>query len=229
MPANPPYLPSTDADLDNWATNFSALITAAPGDYGLAAPDAVAIAAVRLTFNAALTAALDPVTRTPVTIAAKDSAKFAMLAVVRPFATQIASNAAVSNPDKTAVGVTVKVLTRTRASVVGVAVVITQDSISPTCWMIRYQNPATPTSKKLPPGAKGLSLSVTVRNATDTADEFQIQPLITRNPYNVPLLPEYAGRKIRAAGQFIGGNLEGGAPNRSEWSNTLNAICPAVP
>ena len=45
MPQLPPYIPARNANLIAWAANFSTLITASPGTYGLLAGDATAIAA----------------------------------------------------------------------------------------------------------------------------------------------------------------------------------------
>lgn len=107
------YLPVKDSDFAAWLLNFSTLLTASPATYGLAAPDAVAVAAQNTAFQAAYTAATDPSTRTAVTIAAKDAARASAEAVVRPFAVQISLNPAVDNADKVAIGVTVKSSTKT--------------------------------------------------------------------------------------------------------------------
>jgi hypothetical protein len=99
-----PYIPTRDSALDTFATNFSALITATPNIFGLVAADAVAIAAVRLTFHNAYLVATTLSTRTPSSIMAKDIAKTAMLATIRPYAQQIANNAAVLAANKIALG-----------------------------------------------------------------------------------------------------------------------------
>lgn len=105
MPALPPYIPPTDADLANWAANFNTLITASPGTYGLLTSDATAISAVTTPFLTAYSAAINPPTRTPVSVAVKDTQKINMLATLRPYAIQISLNAGVLTSDKIAVGV----------------------------------------------------------------------------------------------------------------------------
>lgn len=107
------YIPARDADFNTWLLNFSTLLTASPTTYGLTAPDAVLVAAQQTAFAAALTAATDPATRTPVTVAAKDAARASAEFVVRPYAVQISLNPAVTNGNKTAIGVTVRTTTPT--------------------------------------------------------------------------------------------------------------------
>src|SRR5947207_5207711 len=107
------YLPSRDAELGQWVTNFSTLITASPGTYGLLAGDAGSIAAYVNAFNSALAVVANPATKTRATVAGKDGAKAAMLDIVRPYAIQVRNNAGVSNADKTALGLTIVDQTKT--------------------------------------------------------------------------------------------------------------------
>jgi hypothetical protein len=100
----PNYLPQTDSGLLAFGVNFASLITAAPAQYGLVAGDATTINSAVNAYDAALTAAVDPSTRTPVTIAAKNQARAFMVETIRPYAMAIKANAAVSLPDKVSLG-----------------------------------------------------------------------------------------------------------------------------
>lgn len=102
------YIPSTDSGFAAWLLNFSTLLTASPSTYGLTAPDAVIVAGQETAYSAALALSVDPGTRTPVTVAAKDAARAAAEFVVRPYAVQISQNPSVTNGDKVAIGVTVR-------------------------------------------------------------------------------------------------------------------------
>lgn len=102
------YIPNKDADFQNWLENFSDLLTASPTTYGLTAPDAVTVAGVYGTWNAAYLTATNPATRTSPAVAAKDAARASAEVIVRPFAVQISLNPAVTNEDKVAIGVTVR-------------------------------------------------------------------------------------------------------------------------
>ena len=105
MPALAPYIPVKDSDLNNWAANFSSLITAAPATYGLVSGDATAIAAVVAAWAAAYALVTSPSTKTAMTVQAKNTERTMMLATLRPYAQSISLNAGVSSGNKTAVGV----------------------------------------------------------------------------------------------------------------------------
>ena len=102
------YIPAPDLSFAAWLLNFGSLITAAPATYGLTAPDAVIIAAQNLAYSNALALAVDPVTRTPVTVAAKDAARASAEFIARPYAVGISQDPSVTNGNKVAVGVTVR-------------------------------------------------------------------------------------------------------------------------
>ena len=105
MPALPPYIPAKDAAFGNWLDNFSALITASPATYGLVSGDAAAIASVTATWDSAYALVTSPMTKTPNTVNAKNTARINALATVRPYAQNIALNAGVLTADKIAIGI----------------------------------------------------------------------------------------------------------------------------
>lgn len=102
------YIPKRDADLDTWATNFDTVITAAPTDYGLVAGDATAFNTLRLAFTNALAAATNPGTRTPVTVAAKDTARNAMVQLARQYARIAQAYPAITDELLSEAGLTVR-------------------------------------------------------------------------------------------------------------------------
>lgn len=101
------YIPTRDADLINWGDNFASVITADPATYGLLAADALVIQTQFDEFNAAYIVAVNPATRTIVTIAAKDEEKAGFLSIARAYAAIIRANAGVSNDAKAAAGLTI--------------------------------------------------------------------------------------------------------------------------
>jgi len=100
------YIPPKDADLALWADNFADLITAAPATYGLVAGDALTIQTANDIFQADYLLAVNPGTRTSVTIAQKNSTKLAFVILARTYASQIRINPGVSNADKILLGLT---------------------------------------------------------------------------------------------------------------------------
>jgi hypothetical protein len=69
------YIPSRESDLVTWSTNFNAKIVAAPTSYGLVAAQATAYTALHNAFVTAYNVANAPLTRSPVNIEAKNTAK----------------------------------------------------------------------------------------------------------------------------------------------------------
>lgn len=146
------YIPSTDAGLLSWADNFSTLITANPTLYGLVAGNAVTIAALVATWDSAYATAINPATRTPASVAAKDSAKGAMVPVLRLFAQQIKNNSGVTNENKTALGIHINDTGPTPVPPPSTAPALTLDSQHHLQMTIRARDQTTPTSNAKPTG-----------------------------------------------------------------------------
>lgn len=158
----PNYLPNRDADFATWLQNFAVLLAAAPATYGLTAPDAAIVTPLNVAFQAAYTAAIDPGTRTSVTVAAKTAARYAAEQTVRPYAVQIALNAAVDNADKVAIGVS---LPREAPSPIPPPVTnpeVVLVSATPLQHQLSIRDASTPTTKAKPPGVVACELWVAV-------------------------------------------------------------------
>jgi hypothetical protein len=80
------FPPVREADLVSSASNFDAKITASAPTYGLTTPQATSFHTVLLAFVAARTIALDPLTRSPANIIAKNIARDVLLAAYRQLA-----------------------------------------------------------------------------------------------------------------------------------------------
>jgi len=188
------YLPRTDNGLRDWANNFSTLITANPSTYGLMASDATAIATVVNAYDSALTTALDPSTKTRATVAAKDSAKAAMLAVVRRYAQFIKLNDGVTNEEKIALGLTIDDTGRTPIPAPGTQPICTIIGTTPLRHTLRYADASTPAKRAKPRGVIGLELYYFVAPpataaplSPDAGDGVEFYGVATRQPYQVEL------------------------------------------
>jgi hypothetical protein len=152
------YLPQRDADLDTWALNFSSLITAAPATYGLAPPDAVAIATAYNTWHNAYLAASNPSTRTQATVATKNLQKANLLSVVRGYAATIRANRAVSDASKINLGLNVRDTTPTPVPPPATRPVLAIARMTQGAMEVRATDEATPNRRARPNGAAGLLL-----------------------------------------------------------------------
>lgn len=216
------YLPASDAAFDAWLTNFSTLLTAAPATYGLTAPNAVTVAAERTAFHNAYVAAIDPGTRTSVTIAAKDSARASAEAVVRPFATNISQNAGVLDSDKTDIGVTVRKTVPTPVPPPLTSPVLVLVAATPLAHNLRYYDTTTPTSKKKPAGVTTLEIARAVGTvpAVDPA-QASFYGLWTKSPNVSTFLAGDVGKVATYFGRWRTTGGPGGASQVGPWSTPL--------
>lgn len=222
MPQSP-YLPATDAAFDAWLTNFSTLITAAPTDYGLVSGDATTIAAQRTAYHTAFLAATTPATRTPVTIADKDAARTTAEAVIRPFAVQISRNPAVSNMDKTAVGVNLPNSARTPIPAPTTQPALILVSAVHNAQLLSYKDTATPTTKAKPFGATGLELrqAIAVAPTTDP-DAAPLLAIVTKSPVNIGTSSADVGKIATYFARWITRGGPGGMSQSGPWSAPLS-------
>jgi hypothetical protein len=102
------FLPTREAELVTWSTNFNALIVATPLAYALTAPQAAAYTALHDAFVDAYNTANSDSTRTPSAIIAKDLAKDALIADARLLARIVQAAPAVSDEQKSDLGLTVR-------------------------------------------------------------------------------------------------------------------------
>jgi len=209
MPA--PYIPNRDTDLLAWSANFSTLISASPGTYGLAAGDATAIATQNTGWAAAYALAVNPSTRTPTTIANKDTAKINLLAVERPYAQRIANNAGVLSSDKIALGLNPRTNTPTKIPRPVTNPVLTIDTALTFQHVIRARDSlASPTVKAKPFGALQLELHGLAQATGSPTLALDLWPvlasstktpsIISWSPTNVAQTAFYAARWITRTG-----------------------------
>lgn len=159
MPSLAPYIPSKDADLDNWSANFSTLITANPMLYGLTSTDASNIAAPTNVWHAAYTLVTSPTTKTAQTVSDKNTAKVNMLNIIRPYAQQVALNPGVASSDKIALGLNPRTSTPTPITAPTTYPAMSFISAFAGLWnMTARDSVASPSVKAKPYGVKNLTL-----------------------------------------------------------------------
>jgi hypothetical protein len=219
-----PYLPASDANFNDWLLNFNTKLTASPTTYGLIAGDATAVAGVTTTWSAAYLAATSPATRTPVTIAAKDAARSAAEAMVRPYASRISVNPAVTSPNKIAIGVTVRSTTPTP---------IPQPTTAPTLDLkgaisgvqtLNFKAPGA-VGKAKPYGVVGVQLFASVGTvfATDP-DQAVYIGVATKSPSVQTFAPADIGKKVTWFARWVTRSGPGGIAQTGPWSDALNLI-----
>jgi hypothetical protein len=204
MPALPPYIPARNANLLAWATNFSALITAAPATYGLMASDATTIAAQRSALNTAYGLITSPSTKTAATVSAFNTAKINALSVFRPYAQTISINAGVSSANKTALGVNPRTSTPTPITAPTTTPVLTVQSASTAGLITRYRDAtASPSVKSKPYGVTQIQIYGEA-SATVITDPSTLPLIITTTKSPLQLsLAGTAGKIVYLAARWI--------------------------
>jgi hypothetical protein len=224
MPALPSYIPATDAAFANWVANFSTLISASPGTYGLLAADATAIAAQQSTFAAAYALVTSSATKTATTVSAKNTAKVTALAVVRPYAQTISLNAGVSSANKIALGVNPRTSTPSPITPPDSNPILSVQSASNLALILRYRDSAASVSVKAKPYGVvacrifGLISSIPVTDPTLLS--FIVQA--TKSPLTITRGSGDAGKQLYMAAQWT--TRTGGV---SPWSPVISFTVPA--
>lgn len=198
------YIPNAMSSFDDWMANFSTNLTADPTVYGLVAGDAVVVAAAFVVWHAAYVAALDPSTRTPAAIAAKDDARTALTALVRPYAIAIRNNAGVSNELKTTIGVTVPDLDRTEIPAPLTFPVLTLTNDAPGVLKVDWKDSAAIVGKAKPFGAIQAEVYVVASN-TIVSDPTIIpfEGLHTKSPFFITLPEGDVGKQAYVVARWV--------------------------
>lgn len=219
-----PYIPASDGAFASWLLNFATLIAASPTTYGLIAGDATAISAQNTAFQAAYLAATNPATRTAPTVAAKDAARLSAENVVRPYAVRISLNAAVTDLNKTAVGVTVRSVVPTPVPAPTVAPEISLVSAITGQMTLGYKTPGA-AGKYKPPGVVGVEVfrAVGTVAAVDPA-QASYSGVVTKSPFRQTFDAGDRGKIATIFCRYVTRSGPGGAAQAGPWSDPLPLV-----
>lgn len=224
MASYPPYIPPADSLFAVWLANFAALLTAAPTTYGLTAPDAVAVQAVADAFAISYPISQDPATRTPVTVAQKDSDRASAEAIVRPYAVTISRDQAVLDADKTAIGVTVPSLVPAPIPAPVDAPALSLLALTSGVGRFGYKT-AGASNKAKPFGAIGVEIrqAIGVAHTVDPNAATYVGDF-TRSPFRLSFDPGDAGSKLTLFARFKTRSGPDGRAQVGPWSAPLQTI-----
>ena len=221
MPSD--YIPRPDAQFDSWQVNFVTYLSANLAGLGLVAGDLTPITAAQTPWNTNYAAHIAAQAAAIAARSNKDGSRAAFEAAVRPLVRRLQASAAVSDPERAALGITIPDPTGTP-----VVPPTTRPLVSVGCGQrlrqdIGFMDEATPTSKAKPPGVIGAEIWVKVGGPppVDPAD-LEFLALDTRTPY----LAEYAG----AQGNLVAHYMLRWVNSRGQkgpWSETASATIGA--
>lgn len=223
MPALAPYLPTKDALLDNWLTNFTTLITASPATYGLTGTDASNIATAIAPWTAAYALVTSPTTKTATTVSAKNTAKVNTLAIIRPYAQQISLNPGVTSDNKIALGLNPRTSTPTPITPPGSNPILTFQSAANLSAIIRYRDSSASVSVKSKPYGVKTCQVFGMTSATPITDPtvLPLKVTATKSPTLLTFTSGQAGMQFYCAGRWA---IQTGGV--SPWSPIINFTVP---
>jgi hypothetical protein len=219
------YIPNPDAEFGPWLLNLAVLATASPATYGLTAPQAVVITAQSDLWIPAYTAATDPSTRTPASIANKDAVRAAATATVRPLCVSVSLNPAVTDEDKVALGVTVRKTTPTPVPPPSTRPGLNILGNTPGVVNVSYVDVDLPVGKSKPPGATGIQIWQTVGTeyATDP-QQASLAAIWTKSPNKLFFASEQSGKRLSLWARWQTTSGPAGQAQVGPWSDRLTTI-----
>jgi hypothetical protein len=154
----PDYIPTSDADFDNWLGLFAAYVTANAAALGLTPNDIAPLTAATTGWDAAFPANETAQAAASAAAISKDHSRATAETVARPLVQQLQASPLVTDAQRSAMKITVRATTRTRASVPATAPMATVDTSRRLQHIIDFRDSASPKSKAKPAGVAGCEI-----------------------------------------------------------------------
>lgn len=213
------YIPRRDADFHIWQQNFLTYAAAHQADLGLTAGDLAPLTGGQTDWAAALTAHTAAQNAAHGARAAKDRTRKPFEAAIRGLVGRIQANAAVSDADRAALGVTVPDRTPTP---------VAPPATWPSAWVesgqrlrqvLHFRDAQTPTRRAKPKGVRGAEVWVKIGGPPPAGpSELSYLGLATRTPHLVEFAEADGGK---AAHYMLRWQNSRGEPG--PWSETATA------
>ena len=201
------FLPSKDQDLNAWAANFDTKITATPTAYGLIAGDATAFHGLAQDFDARLAAAVNPATRTKVTIQQKEISRAALRAKARALARIVNAYPAITNAQRAELGLTVRDTIPTPIPAPATQPVVNIEGSGGGQSLLRLADETSPNRRAKPSGVFGALIYGKIGPATDpapvTVHDAQFMGVATKTVHTVDLPSGSAGKTLWILAQWM--------------------------
>lgn len=217
-----PYIPNQDEALDSWATNFDTLITATPTAYGLTSGLATAFNSLRTAYTSALATAVSPPTRTKSNVAAKNTAKSALIFNARSLAALVQAHPGITAEQLEDLGLTVRKTTPTPIEAPTTSPIITPLNSNAQKINFRFADEETPSSRAKPFGVAGMELWAKVGTTPPASiADCEFRGLYTKNTEGP------GSRQVSVA--FDGADVGKTAYMYAVWYNRRGQVGPSSP
>jgi hypothetical protein len=151
-------VPTLDAPLAEWSTNFNTRGVAAPTDFGLSAAQMTLYTPLHTSFISAYNAAKADGAKSKALVIAKDDAKSSLLVYARELYAFIQASLTVSNENKTLIGVVVRDVEPSPVPPPALAPLCTLLSVTGLIARYKLADAQFPNSRRRPPNAKGATI-----------------------------------------------------------------------
>lgn len=200
----PDYIPSKEVDLVPWALNAQTVLSAAPTDYGLDAGQVSSFASLRVAFKNAWDTANDPGTRTPVAVAAKDTAKADMLFSIRQLAQIARKYPLITDELLSDAGFTVPDPTPTPVPAPTSAPVLAEFDHSPLTISLRFRDNVLSNPRSKPQGAIAMQLYYKTGDTPPASiDDCVFAGQFSKIPCQVNFAPAAGGMQVHFIGRWV--------------------------
>jgi hypothetical protein len=177
------YIPGPDASFNAWQTNFLTYAHANLAVLGLVAADLVPADSAQDTWSDAFPAHITAANNAKAAKQAKDEARAAFVAAIRPLVRRLQASSVVTDAEKAALGITVA------ATPAPIGAPTTAPIVSVECGnrlqhTLRFVDSATPTKKAKPAGVMGVEIWNKVGTAPPASEtELRFVAVDTNAPY----------------------------------------------
>jgi hypothetical protein len=221
MPSD--YLPSQDAELVAWLTNFVTYANANLAALGLVAGDMTPITTNQTAFNTAFNNNITAQNNARNAAAAKDLARTNLELVVRTLVRKIQGTPTVTNAQRQSLGISERGTARTPVEIPKTRPVLTVDTSQRLQHTVAFADETTPTSKAKPDGVQGCEIWVFV-GATPPADPkgYHFLAMDTKTPYVAHFEGADGGKTAHYMGRWVNTKGETGP-----WSEIVSATIVA--
>lgn len=194
------FIPAKDADFDAWSANFESQIDTEYAAYGLTTGQATAYTALDTAWRTAYAAAVNPATRTPVTVAAKDAARAAAVANARVLASIVNAFPGITNGQRTTLGLNPRGDGPTPVPAPTTQPLPAVVAYNPLQHVLQIRDVSTPASRKKPVGA----IACQVFAKVGTTPPVDISECTLRGLYTKPFLTlDYDGADAGKQAYYI--------------------------
>jgi hypothetical protein len=207
------FIPSREADLVTWVSDFSSKISAAPTSYSLLAADATALAGLVTSFINLREIAQDPATKTAVATTNKAVAKAALLADVRSLAKRIQAAPSVTAGQKVGLGLPIHNATPTPTPPPETRPIASVAGIDSRMIALRLADETTPTKRARPANATAAEVYSFVATGSEQPPQdlemWRFEGLATKSDFIVDFNQADAGKNATIVARWV--NRKGAA------------------